>query len=76
MFQKTLPRKTHTPLFASQVYPEGKPKKVDNTVPKSLNTYEVIRDKVMHDMKPKAAPRESLGTNPKPKGVGKKKLLS
>ena len=69
MFHRTLPKKTVTPLFASQVYPDGKVKKVDNTVTKSLNTYEVIREKVIHDMEPKVS-------KPEPKQSAKKKLFN
>ena len=69
MFRKTVPAKTHTPLFASDAYPDSKPKKVKNTLPKSLNTYEVIREKVVQEMQPKAP-------KPEPKPAGKKKLLT
>jgi hypothetical protein len=72
MFKKTVPPKTHTPLFASDAYPESKPKtscKCSSTLPRSLNSYEVIRDKVVHDMKPKAIKTE-------PHKPVKKKLLT
>ena len=56
MFRRSVPTKSHTPIFPSEVHPEAKMKKnSDNTVSKSLNSYEVIRDKVMHDMAPKPA---------------------
>lgn len=69
MFKKTVPPKTHTPLFASDASPDNQSKKSKDTLPKNLNSYEVIRDKVMHDMQPKVR-------KPEPKATGKKKLLS
>ena len=69
MFKRSIPAKTHSPLFASDAYPEGKPKKSSNTLPKSLNSYDVIRDKVIQEMKPKEIKAE-------PKPVVKNKLLT
>jgi hypothetical protein len=69
MFKRTVPKKQTAPLFASQVYPDGKVKKVDTTVTKSLNTYEVIREKVINDMEPKVS-------KPEPKQHVKKKLFT
>ena len=61
--------KPQAPVFASDVRPDCKPKKTNNTLPKSLHTYEIRRDKVVNDMQPKAP-------KPEPKPAGKKKLLS
>ncbi len=70
MFKRTVPKKQTAPLCASQEYPDGKVKKVDNTtVTKSLNTYEVIREKVINDMEPKVS-------KPEPKQQVKKKLFT
>jgi hypothetical protein len=69
MFKRTLPAKAHTPLFASDAYPEGKPKKKTDTLPKSLNSYEVIRDKVIQEAQPRVAKAQ-------PKQAVKKKLLT
>ena len=69
MFKKTVPSKSHTPLFASDVSPDSQTKKSKDTLPKNLNSYEVIRDKVMHEMQPRLR-------KPEPKATGKKKLLS
>jgi hypothetical protein len=68
MFKPSLQPTAHRPLFASEVHPEGKPK-AKNTMPKSLNSYEVIREKVttkMHEKMPK--PEQPKAT--------KKKLLN
>jgi len=69
MFKKTVPSKSHTPLFASDVSPKSQVKKSKDTLHKNLNKSEIIRDKVTHDMQPKAR-------KPEPKATGKKKLLS
>ena len=69
MFKQSLPQKNHKPVFASDVYPDGKPKKTTSTLPKSLNNYETMRDKVVGEMQTKV-------TAPTPKAApGKKKLL-
>ena len=52
MFKPSLQPATHRPLFAHEVYPDGKVKQ-KNTLPKSLNSYEVIRDKVNSEMQQK-----------------------
>jgi hypothetical protein len=62
--------KDHKPLFASDVYPDSKPKKTKNTLPQTLNNYEIIRDKVRHEMQSKVAPSAEA------KQTGKKKLLN
>ena len=55
MFTPTVPKKTHSPLFASDASPEGKPKrKTMAKIPSNLNSYEIIREKVTNDMQPKA----------------------
>ena len=54
MFKPTVPKKTHSPLFQSDAYPERKPKKVAQKLPQSLNSYDIIRDKVINEMEPKA----------------------
>ena len=69
MFRRSVPPKSHTLAFPSEVHPEAKIKKQsNNTVSKSLNSYKVIRDKVMHDMTPKPSKAQ-------PKAAVKKKLL-
>ena len=69
MFKQSLPQKNHKPVFASDVSPDGKPKKTTSTLPKSLNNYETIRDKVIGEMQTKV-------TAPTPRAApGKKKLL-
>jgi hypothetical protein len=70
MFHQSLPIKNHKPLFASDVYPDSKPKKTKNTLPQTLNNYEIIRDKVLHEMQSKVAPSAEA------KQTGKKKLLN
>lgn len=53
MFKPSLQPAAHRPLFAHEVYPDGKVKQ-KNTLPKSLNSYEIIRDKVNSEMQQKA----------------------
>ena len=68
MFKPSLQPTAHRPLFASEVHPEGKPK-AKNTLPKSLNSYAIIREKgttEMHEKMPK--PEQPKAT--------KKKLLN
>ena len=70
MFTPTVPKKTHTPLFASDASPEGKPKrKTMAKILSNLNSYEIIREKVTNDMQPKAV--SNAPTKPE-----KKKLLN
>ena len=68
MFKPSLQPTAHRPLFANEVYPEGKPQ-AKNTLPKSLNSYEIIREKASTEM------HEKMPKTEQPKAT-KKKLLN
>ena len=73
MFRNTKPKSNPKPVFASDVYPDGKPmKKPKETLPRSLMNYDIIRDKVQNDMQPKPTPQIAEGKQ----AGGKKKLLN
>ena len=69
MFKHSLSPTSHKPLFANEVHPEGKVQKKANVLPKSLNSYEIIRDKVVHEMQTKMPKVE-------PKVDAKEKLIN
>jgi len=71
MFRIQPSGKPRPPVYPSDVRPDRKVQKPDHTMPKSMDSYEVIREKVMGEMQPKVAiPKKGPS-----KGV-KKKLLT
>ena len=73
MFKSSKPKSKPKQVFPSDVYPEGKPmKKQRDTYPQSLMNYEIIKDKVQSDFRPKPTPQVAEGKQP----GGKKKLLN
>jgi hypothetical protein len=63
----------HKPMFVTDVAPENKVKyKSKETFSQTLMNYEVIRDKVQTDFKPRSTPEIADGKKP----GGKKKLIN
>jgi hypothetical protein len=71
MFKIPTTGKPRPPVFPSDVRPDRKVQKPAQTMPKSMDSYEVIREKVLGEMQPKVAIPKKGPT----KGV-KKKLLT